>query len=117
MRAYLARSVLNIVLVVEVDGLGGGGHVGSLSHQLAPGLDQGLGIIDLNLVLCGTGQCDVVLAAIQSPWPLPVNVLACIESHLAISNLNGLDLCCTGHMYVKSMESSWLLAIAVTASI
>ncbi len=65
------------------------GHVGALSHQLYPRLDQRLSVVLANLVLGSTGQSNVVLG-LCAPWLLALNIIACqeqLESAVSITSI------------------------------
>lgn len=52
----------------------GGAHVGALGSELAAGLDQCLGLLARDFILCGTGKSDIDVADVD-PWACTVNVL------------------------------------------
>src|SRR5699024_2389985 len=55
----LGGAIQHAVVQVDLDGLGGAGHVGALADDGAAVLDQGLGRGLVDLVLGGAGQRDV----------------------------------------------------------
>jgi hypothetical protein len=62
------------VSLVDVDGLLGGAHVGSLGKEAGTGLDDGLGLLLVNLVLGGGGKDDIDLGEV-GPGALAGQVL------------------------------------------
>ena len=80
---HLGAAKDDVVLVEVLNGVGGGGHVGSLQHNLHTRLGQGLGILDLDLVLGGSGNGHVKLG-VNAPWSLAYKVLACTHNTTVI---------------------------------
>lgn len=70
----------------------GGAHVGALSSELAAGLDQCLGLLARDFILCGTGKSDIDVADVD-PWACTVNVLELVLVLCALRQLGeGLSL-------------------------